>query len=104
MDMEKALSGLGGNDHDGDEMSEKKMPMHKAEPKPKKKTKKVKVVDLGKKGSFKITKPGALRAKAERAGESTREFAESHDKGNSETARQSRAAIGLMSMGGRGKY
>lgn len=64
--------------------------------KPKKK--KVVTVDLGKKGSFKITKPGALRKKAQSAGEITKEFADTHDKGNSETARQSRAAIGLMSM------
>jgi len=65
---------------------------------PKPKAKKVRVVDLGKKGSFKITKPGALKAKAQRAGESTREFAETHDKGTSETARESRAALGLMGM------
>jgi hypothetical protein len=64
----------------------------------KSKSKKVKVVNLGKKGSFKITKPGALRAKAQKAGQSTSAFAHSHSKGNSETARQSRAAIGLMSM------
>jgi hypothetical protein len=60
--------------------------------------KKVKVVNLGKHGSFKITKPGALRKKAQSAGESTSSFAHSHSKGNSETARQSRAAIGLMAM------
>lgn len=60
--------------------------------------KKVKVVDLGKKGSFKINHPGALRAKAKAAGESTAEFAKSHDKGDSATARQSRAAQGLMAM------
>jgi hypothetical protein len=60
--------------------------------------KKVKVVNLGKKGSFKITKPGALRAKAQAAGQSTAAFAKAHSKGNSETARQSRAAIGLMAM------
>ena len=60
--------------------------------------KKAKVVNLGKKGSFKITKPGALRAKAQHAGMGTKEFAKSHSKGTSETARQSRAALGLMAM------
>jgi hypothetical protein len=61
--------------------------------------KKVRVVDLGDKGSFKITKPGALKKKAQTAGESTKEFAKSHDKGKSTTAKQSRAALGLMAMG-----
>jgi hypothetical protein len=61
-------------------------------------SKKVRVVDLGPKRSFKITKPGALKKKAETAGESTKQFAKSHDKGNSDTARQSRAALGLMGM------
>jgi hypothetical protein len=60
--------------------------------------KKTKVVNLGSKGKFEIKKPGALRKKAQAAGETTKEFAKTHDKGNSETARQSRAAIGLMSM------
>lgn len=60
--------------------------------------KKVKVVDLGKHGSFKITKPGALRAKAKAAGQSTSAFAHSHSKGTGATARQSRAALGLMAM------
>ena len=60
--------------------------------------KKGKTVDLGAKGSFKIRHPGALRAKAHAAGESTREFAQSHSKGTGVTARQSRAAIGLMAM------
>jgi hypothetical protein len=61
--------------------------------------KKAKVVNLGKKGvSFKITKPGALRAKAQKAGQSTKAFAKAHTKGMSETARQSRAGLGLMAM------
>lgn len=55
-------------------------------------------VDLGEKGSFTIKHPGALRRAAAKAGESTREFAETHKKGNSVTARRSRAAIGLMAM------
>lgn len=63
-----------------------------------KKAKKVKVVNLGKKGKFKITKPGDLRRKAEAAGETTPEFAKTHDKGKSKTARESRAALGLMAM------
>lgn len=62
-------------------------------------TKKVKVVDLGKTGSFRIKHPGALKARAKKAGESTKEFAESHDKGKGVTARQSRAGLGLMGMG-----
>jgi hypothetical protein len=61
-------------------------------------TKKAKVVDLGKQGSFKITKPGALKKKAKAADESTKEFARSHDKGKSTTAKQSRAALGLMGV------
>jgi hypothetical protein len=63
-----------------------------------KSAKKVKVVNLGKHGSFKITKPGALRKKAQSAGQSTSAFAHSHSKGTGETARQSRAALGLMAM------
>ena len=51
-------------------------------------TKKVRIVDLGKKGSFDIKHPGVLKAKAKRAGESTKEFAESHDKGKGVTARR----------------
>jgi hypothetical protein len=62
-----------------------------------KKDKAPKVVDLGKK-SFEIKNPGALKAKAKKAGEATKEFAKSHDKGKSETARESRAALGLMAM------
>jgi hypothetical protein len=64
----------------------------------KSKAKKTKVVDLGKKGSFEIKKPGDLHAKAKKAGQSTAEFAASHDKGSSKTARESRAAIGMMAM------
>lgn len=61
-------------------------------------TKKTKTVNLGKKGSFEIKHPGALRAKAKKAGMSTKQFAEKHKKGTGTTARQSRSAIGLMSM------
>ena len=39
-----------------------------------------------------IKHPGALKAKAKKAGQSTMAFARSHDKGNSQTARQSRLA------------
>lgn len=39
-----------------------------------------------------VKRPGALRAKASVAGESTSEFAHEHDKGNSRTAKQSRLA------------
>lgn len=63
------------------------------------KKKKVVTVDLGKKGSFDIKKPGVLKAKAKKAGEPTKAFAKSHDKGDDATARQSRAALGLMGMG-----
>lgn len=59
---------------------------------------KKRTVNLGKKGSFTINHPGALRAKASAAGESTREFAETHTKGKGVTARQARAALGLMAM------
>jgi hypothetical protein len=70
------------------------------------KTRKLKprTVKLGRKGiSFKITKPGAFRAKAKRAGMSTWAYAQKMKKGKSETASQARSAIGLMSMGGRRK-
>ena len=71
----------------------------KAEPKTKAKgPKKVRVIDLGKKGKITIKKPGDLRRKADAAGESTKAFAESHDKGTGKTARESRAALGLMRM------
>jgi len=62
-----------------------------------KKVNRAKVVDLGK-TKFTIKHRGALKAKAKKAGESTKEFAESHDKGKGVTARQSRAALGLMAM------
>jgi hypothetical protein len=39
-----------------------------------------------------VKRPGALKAKAKAAGESTMGFAESHDEGNSRTAKQSRLA------------
>lgn len=39
-----------------------------------------------------VKRPGALREKAEEAGESISEFAHAHDKGNSRTAKQSRLA------------
>ena len=39
-----------------------------------------------------IKHPGALRAKAKKAGESTMAFAHSHDQGDSTTARQARLA------------
>jgi hypothetical protein len=55
-------------------------------------------VDLGKKGSFKITRPGSLRAAAQRAGMSSKEFAQSHTKSPAWGTR-ARAALGLMGMG-----
>lgn len=39
-----------------------------------------------------IKRPGALKAKAKKAGQSTMSFAQSHDTGNSRTAKQSRLA------------
>lgn len=45
-----------------------------------------------------IKHPGALRKKAKRAGESTSIFAHSHDKGSSQTARQSRFAETLAKI------
>lgn len=67
------------------------------------KSMKPKHVNLGKKGSFTIHHPGALKAKAKKAGMSTRAYAEKHKKGTSKTARMSRAAIGLMAMSKRRK-
>lgn len=60
--------------------------------------KKAKKVDLGKKGSFEIKHPGAFKAKAERAGMSTRAYAEKEKGAPGVTGRQARSAIGLMSM------
>jgi hypothetical protein len=66
--------------------------------------KKTRVINMGEgKPPIKITKPGALKVKAQKAGESTKEFASSHTKGISTTAKQSRAALGLMSMGSKKK-
>lgn len=45
-----------------------------------------------------IKRPGALKKKAKKAGESTSEFAKSHDKGNSRTAKQSRFAETLAKI------
>lgn len=69
-------------------------------------SKDVTVIDKGtgrKKLLFKIKKPGAFRAKAERAGMSTKRFAgavlanpEDYSK---ETRRQAASAKGLMAMG-----
>jgi hypothetical protein len=54
-------------------------------------------VNLGKKGSFKITRPGSLRAAARKRGMSSRQFAESHTK-DKEWGSRARAALGLMGM------
>jgi hypothetical protein len=54
-------------------------------------------VDLGKKGKFKITRPGSLRAAAKKAGESSRQFAQSHTK-DPRWGTRARAALGLMGM------
>jgi hypothetical protein len=45
-----------------------------------------------------IKRPGALKKKAKKAGESTSAFARSHDKGNSRTAKQSRFAETLAKI------
>lgn len=45
-----------------------------------------------------IKHPGALKAKAKKAGESTREFAESHKNSSGTTGKQARLAITLMGM------
>jgi hypothetical protein len=45
-----------------------------------------------------IKKPGALRAQAARAGESTREYAEAHKHDSGKTGQRSRLAITLMGM------
>jgi hypothetical protein len=54
-------------------------------------------VDLGKKGSFKITRPGSLRAAAKKRGETSKQFAESHTK-DPKWGSRARAALGLMGM------
>ena len=54
-------------------------------------------VNLGKKGSFKITRPGSLRAAAAKANESSREFARTHTK-DPKWGTRARAALGLMGM------
>ena len=46
---------------------------------------------------------GRLRAKAESAGESTKEFAQEHKGGTGKTGRQSRLALTLMGMRGNSK-
>lgn len=43
-----------------------------------------------------IDKPGALKAKAKKAGESTMSFAKANDKGDSKTAKRSRLAETLQ--------
>lgn len=45
-----------------------------------------------------IKHPGALKAKAKAAGESTRQFAESHKGAPGATGKQSRLALTLMGM------
>lgn len=57
---------------------------------------KPKVVSLGKKGSFKITKPGVFRAKAKKAGMTTRQAAQKWMHRSDETGRQARSANAMM--------
>ena len=45
-----------------------------------------------------IKHPGALREKAEKAGELTREFAQKHEHDSGTTGSQSRLALTLMGM------
>ncbi len=45
-----------------------------------------------------IKKPGSLRAAAKRAGESTRQFAQSHKHDSGKTGSRSRLALTLMGM------
>jgi hypothetical protein len=63
----------------------------KSKPKPK-------TVNLGKKGAFKIKKPGAFRRKAQKAGLTTRVAAQRWKGRPGEKGSQARSAIGLMSM------
>jgi hypothetical protein len=56
-------------------------------------------VNLGQKGSFTIKHPGAFRAKAQAAGESTAAYAQKMKGAGGVTGRQARSAIGLMAMG-----
>lgn len=50
-----------------------------------------------------IEHPGALKAKAEKAGETTREFAEKHAGDSGKTGKQARLAETLMAMPHGGK-
>ena len=45
-----------------------------------------------------IKHPGALKAKAQKAGESTRDYAKQHAGDGGQTGRQARLAITLMKM------
>lgn len=45
-----------------------------------------------------IKRPGAFRAKAQAAGESTRQYAEEHKGDSGRTGRQARLALTLMGM------
>ncbi len=64
----------------------------------KKKKAKARTVNLGKKGSFKIEHPGWTRQKAQEAGMSTRDWAESHSGDEGVAGRRARSALGLMAM------
>jgi hypothetical protein len=57
-----------------------------------------KTVNLGSKGSFEITRPGSLRAAAQKAGMSSKQFAQKKTKDPTWGSR-ARAALGLMGMG-----
>jgi hypothetical protein len=59
---------------------------------------KPKTVDLGKKGSFKITKPGAFRKKAQAAGMSTKEAAQKWKGKPGVKGSQARSAWAMMHM------
>lgn len=77
MTMNKALSGLS-------------MPAKSA-------GKKVKTVNLGKAGSFKVH-PGVFTAKAKAAEKSVHEYAEEKKSDKGKTGAQARAALGFESM------
>lgn len=54
-------------------------------------------VNLGKKGSFSITRPGSLRNAAQKAGVSSKQFAQTKTK-DPKWGTRARAALGLMGM------
>jgi hypothetical protein len=64
---------------------------------------KSRTINLGRKGKIKIKRPGAFRAKAKRAGLSTRAYAQKEKNAPGVLGRQARLALVLMKMSRGGK-